>query len=253
MSNSSYFANFDTARLDFVVQAVGKGIDITRAELRKENPHDKSWFSIPLGGVAINFRKEIKPLEKYEMWTRILTWDRKWLYLVGHFVKPGTCRPKRYLLQPWKTSKLVEKTSGKEGEKKEPVIYASAVAKYCFKKNRLTIPPERILRAASVLPPKPEDQSSPSMNGTPNGTAGDSDAVAAIPAIEKAVEALASPDPEDVLLQALEPKASDEDVWDWQRVESERLRGLKIAGMYSGLDNLQGEFKDGDGTVLAMY
>ena len=30
-----------------------------------------------------------------------------------------------------------------------------------------------------------------------------------------------------------------------QRVESERLRGLKIAGMYSGLDNLQGEFKDG--------
>lgn len=248
-SNSSYFSNFDIARLNLIVQAVGKGIDITRNELLKENPKDKSWFNIPLGGVAINFRREIKPLEKFEIWTRVLAWDRKWLYIVGHFVKPGTCKPKRYLLQPWKNVRVVERASGEE--KNEPVIYACAIAKYCFKKNRLTIPPERVLRAASVLPPKPAGIDSISANTTPNGRGGDTDAVSSIPAVEKAAEVLSSSNAGDVLLSALEPKVVADDEWYWQHVEDERLRGLKIAEMYNGLDQLQDEFRSEEGTVLS--
>ena len=232
---------------------MGKGIDVTRNELLKENPKDKSWFNIPLGGVAINFRREIKPLEKFEIWTRILAWDRKWLYVVGHFVKPGTCKPRRYLLQPWKNARAVERTHEGEGTRKEPVIYACAIAKYCFKKNRLTIPPERVLRAASVLPPKPIGIDSASANSTPNGTGGDNDAVSAIPAVEKAADLLSSSNAGDVLLSALEPKVVDDDEWDWQRVEDERLRGLKIAEMYNGLDQLQEEFRCEDGTVLSQF
>ena len=244
-SNSTYFSDFDVGRLDLLVTLAGKGIDRTRKELSSES----GGFRIALGGVATNFRREIKPFQKFEVWTRILCWDRKWLYLVGHFVQPGSVRRKRWVLQPWKDGNTPDKADD-EGGKKEPTIFASAIAKYCCKKGRLTIPPERILTASELLPPKPAEHETPPVSETPDVQA-NGDAVAAVPELEKAAETLAGESAGEVLAASLTPKEGKE--WDWRRVESERLRGMKVAELYAGLDRLNDEFNGGEGWVLGQY
>ncbi|KAL9124871.1 MAG: hypothetical protein Q9217_005850 [Psora testacea] len=242
-------------------------MEVTKRELTKEMPLEKGGFTIALGGVASNFRREIKPLEKFEIWTRVLAWDRKWLYIVGHFVKSERVRPKTYLYQPWKktgyeqagNSGSVGDGNGTETEIERkaraahhhhPAIFASSIAKYVFKKGRLTIPPERVLRASQLLPPKPADHESPSVSETPvviesslEGASG-----AAISAAEKLTPDMAT----DNLAASLTPK-DGEDVWDWERVENERMRGMKVAELYRGLDALNEEFVGEGATVLGRY
>jgi hypothetical protein len=116
-----------------------------------------------LGGINFSFRREIRPYRKYEIWTRVLTWDDKWLYLVSHFVKPGTKMPERYEDQPWRTLKRVPKKtkSQKEGKEdsKQPSgvdvisgLYATAVSKYVFKQGRRTITPMLVFESAGLMP-----------------------------------------------------------------------------------------------------
>lgn len=152
-------------------------------------------------------------------WTRILCWDRKWLYVVQHFVKKGTVKKGKSLLQPW--GKMIgTKRSGKQKEKESgslesidhgtfgmdgpkvqphPAIFASMIAKYVFKKGRLTVPPARVLRASELLP-------------------------------------------------------NDSEMEEWGcEVENERLRGLKVAELYSKLDALSDEFSGDGAVVLGEY
>lgn len=48
-----------------------------------------SKFTLALGAVSCTVRPELLPYETYDMRTRILTWDEKWVYMVTHFVKQG--------------------------------------------------------------------------------------------------------------------------------------------------------------------
>jgi len=48
--------------------------------------------------MAFFFLNEIKPYEGYELWTRVLCWDEKWVYTVKHFVKMAAVRPEGYLM-----------------------------------------------------------------------------------------------------------------------------------------------------------
>jgi hypothetical protein len=106
-------------------------------------------FTVILGGTTCTWRKEIKPYARYELWTRILSWDEKWLYVVTHFVKPGVFHPHEYVMQPKrKTAEIREK----EDSDTLKSVYASSVARYVFKNNRRTIPPEEALRVCNLLP-----------------------------------------------------------------------------------------------------
>ena len=248
---------------------MGKGVDRTRRELEEEDKAlgiKKGGFGVRLGGVSANFRKEIKPFEKFEVWTRVLAWDKKWLYLVQHFVKPGV-RPSNYLLQPWRKSKSGRNrevarsnesgATGGEGDtgKEKPslansAIYASVIAKYVCKKGRLTIPPERVLRASELLPPKPERQeATPPISITPNTDSTSIDA-AAVSVAEKLTPAGA-----EAIVDASLTAAStvETEVWDWGRVEKERQRGMQIAEVYSRLDALNDEFLGDGAEVLGEF
>ena len=125
-----------------------------------------------LGAVSCSFKREIKPYKAYEVLGRLLCWDRKWMYIVSHFVRKGAVRPTGYLLQPWRRSQDRKDKNGKETEGSaektgpNPAIFASAISKYVFKKGRLTIPPERILQDSGLLPSKPEGDDAPSMDST---------------------------------------------------------------------------------------
>jgi hypothetical protein len=189
--------------------------------LDKEGNVVKGSFGIGLGAVFCSFRKEIAPLQKYEMWTRILSWDRKWLYLVTHFVVKGKVRPTKWDGKGMGPTRKVVKTdgSGQEDDFSKYVI-ATAVSKYVFKLGRFTVHPALVIDAAGMLPERPDG-----WMGGESGTG----------------------TPEDLgEMEELELEGE----WDWKRVEAERRRGLEYAEHFAALDATNSLFDGGkDGAV----
>ncbi|KAF5621342.1 uncharacterized protein FTJAE_11371 [Fusarium tjaetaba] len=141
-SNSTYFTDMDMSRGNFSLLLFGRAF----------NPiPGPTHFTMILGGTTCTWRKEIKPYARYELWTRVLSWDEKWLYVVTHFVKPGVFHPTEFVLQPKKRCKTAMGHDKTEDDMLKSV-YASSVARYVFKNNRRTIPPEEALRKCNLLP-----------------------------------------------------------------------------------------------------
>ncbi len=167
-SNSTYFSDIDVARVHLITTLFGNGIAKIRGGTTMNGlsgrPHSK--FSVALGAVTCTFRKELLPYETYDMWTRVLTWDDKWLYLVTHFVKRSSnIAPRRSSLYPDQNTRSSEKeveddvgamfktqtTDSTCGPAKAPIA-ASALSKMVFKNARITIRPQEMLEAANLLP-----------------------------------------------------------------------------------------------------
>ncbi|KAL8927876.1 MAG: hypothetical protein Q9172_001176 [Xanthocarpia lactea] len=278
-SNSTYFADFDIGRLHLLIRLCHSGIAKTGLDLwKKEGEKGPRQLGVMMGGVNMNFRKEIKPGQAFEMWTRLLTWDRKWFFTVTHFVRKNTVKPKGWLLQPWRNknrdksiqtqqqssrmrdAKGEDDTTGAERKALEktgphPAIFATGIAKYVFKRGRLTIPPELVLRNSGLLPPKPSDHETPPVSETPAmPIEGD-----ALPTAGAAMQNLTSKNAEALVDEALndpgigDQNAAGEDRWDWDRVERERLKGMKIAEAWTKTEML-GEMFDGEeGMALGKY
>ena len=242
-SNSTYFSDLDMARTELVTCLLRKGIRNAGARKLPELPLTKSgeyqasvdvpktapaadaWssqqsytrkptkalFAIALGAVSCHFKREIKPYQSYEIWTRILSWDRKWIYIVSHMVEPEAILPEQVALQPLKKSRASHSAYMSSGEQREhwkKAIFATSLAKYVVKRGRQTVPPELVLSSSDLLPPKPGEED--------NGNS-----------IKPLFGKLA--------------KAS----WTWQGVDRERERGLRLAehfGALDGPDGLHDEF-----------
>lgn len=195
------------------------------------------------------------------MWSRILCWDRKWIYVVTHFVKKGAVKPAGYTLQaPWsnpfasmfrrnkvigkgltRKETVVESANGAVLEPKvqNKAIFASAISKYVCKLGRLTVHPEVVFEASNLLPPKPggwNTMSGPTaldkaeaianghMNGHANGHTNDS-------------------------LHGF----ADSMEWDWKRVEAENARGMEFAQHFAALDRLDDAFTGPERPALGVY
>lgn len=117
-SNSSYFTELDIARAEYL----GVTFEKLFLEYKKAG---KSWPFVPVGLIQANFKKEIKPFQRYNIVTRALTWDRKWLFLVSKFI---TFDPK--------TNSEVE--------------CCTAITKYVLKEGRKTIPPQEGMKVAGL-------------------------------------------------------------------------------------------------------
>ena len=246
-SNSTYFSDFDVGRLELLVNLCSRGMAETSKELGKEGNRS---LNIVLAGVSCNFRREIKPFQGFEVWTRVLAWDQKWFYVIGHFVKKGAVKPKGYTLQPWRKTEESKHGKKEEIENTGPhsAIFATAIAKYVLKNGRRTIPPERVLRASELLPPKPADHETPPTSVTPN-LQGDS-----ITASATSVGASLTPDNAgEILAASLTADDSNLEEWTWEQVEKERQRGMKIAELYNSLDALNEEFTGDGRPVLGRY
>ncbi|XP_044717146.1 thioesterase-like superfamily domain-containing protein [Hirsutella rhossiliensis] len=141
-SNSTYFTDLDVSRSHLVSF-------LCRPGLRKlaHNPETKlildpatdkpvrGSMGIMLGAVHCSFRREIGIYRGYELWSRLLCWDRKWMYIVTHFVK-----------------KTAANGAAPSWESK---IYATALSKYVFKLGRLTVHPAVVLSESGLLPDRP--------------------------------------------------------------------------------------------------
>lgn len=243
-SNSTYFADLDMARTELVTCLLRKGIRNAGARRHPELPlgkdgeyqssgtihggsangqpiagpsgqqtkPTKAVFAIALGAVSCHFKKEIKPYEPYDIWTRILSWDRKWIYIMSHIVKPGAVPPEGFALQPWKSNTRQgippDKTCGEQREEWKNAIFATSLAKYVVKRGRQTVPPELVLNSSDLLPARPGEAES------------------------------------DNSARSLFGKTAKDD-WTWEGVELERQRGLRLAehfGALDGPDGLHDEF-----------
>jgi hypothetical protein len=230
-SNSTYFSDMDISRTHLFTALIRNGIrKNSRLYGAKKNAvagavgateGTRGKHMIALGGISCLFKKEILPYKKYEMWTRLLCWDRKWFYLVTHLVKPGVGQPESWTLQPWKKSKSNKDV---DLEKLKGAVYATAIAKYVIKRGRITVPPEQALIDADMVPMKPEGwvyQGQVPEEYEANG---------------------------DVLPKAVEAKD-----WNWDVIEAERLRGLKVAENFAAMDGMHDFFDGGKDGVLGEY
>lgn len=106
-------------------------------------------FGIALGAVSCSFKKELKPYETYELWTRILSWDSKWIFILTHFVRKDSVKPRRFSLYPEQNNNCAVDGNGKIPQDN---IVASALSRCVFKQGRKTVSPEFMLKASGLLP-----------------------------------------------------------------------------------------------------
>ncbi|GAB7366438.1 hypothetical protein MBLNU230_g8235t1 [Neophaeotheca triangularis] len=272
-SNSTYFADLDVSRAHAMGAIIRTGLQRLNSGDRVGLPAEaqqsgarpiplgqkEGSFVIALGGVACHFHKQIELGQAFEIWTRVLSWDRKWLYMVSHIVRKGTVKPEKYVLQPWRrggapVAKTRTEAEGKNEEDPSKYIFATSIARYVVKKGRLTINPEVILERSLLLPTRPEGVGMP-----PRAEGSPSHAEAPTPADTPANgEALTSP---ETVATELSSRLAGPDMaarvpegdaeWTWEDMEKERLRGLKFAQHFDGLAALQGEMKTGE--ALGRY
>ena len=115
-------------------------------------------FGLALGAVSCSFKRELKPYESYELWSRILSWDEKWVYIVTHFVRKGAVMPRKYSLYPQQNSgeeddmKRLDSTSSVDSMEGNEAVVATALSKCVFKQGRRTVSPALMLKQSGLLP-----------------------------------------------------------------------------------------------------
>ena len=224
-SNSTFFTDLDASRTKRVTSLVSPAFPTLSRELEKEGFRGR--FNVILGSVHTSFRREIKPYERYEVRSKILTWDRKWMVIISHFI--------------------VKRKGCEE-------VCAASISKYVMKKGRYTVSVERLLHQAGLVPVKPaekgesgpspgesavlvsrdgeKEQTPPSTdNETPSSGEGiTASSIALTEGLEK-VLSQTSPDTDRI-----EPQTSDGLGWTWEAVEAERVRGMALVETWLKLD-----------------
>lgn len=190
----------------------------TKCVLDKEGRVVKGGMGIGLGAVFCSFKKEVAPYQGYEMWTRVLAWDRKWVYLLTHFVVRGKVRP-----TGWDNGRFGPVREGK-AEDLEKYVIATAVSKYVFKVGRFTVHPSILMEQSGLLPERPDE----GWRGGPNEV-GDMDN------------------------DLGEIDASGEGEWGWKTAELQRRMGMEFAAQFAALDGTNGLFDGGEEGSLGRF
>ncbi|KAJ5641220.1 hypothetical protein N7490_005220 [Penicillium lividum] len=216
-SNSTYFMDVDASRSHLLSYLCYRGVSVVDQELVADGK--RGIMAAIIGSVTTSFKKEIRIFQQYKVWSRILTWDRKWLYIVTHFVQKGSVKQTDLITHKLSTGKTSERCtgagSGNSGDKLgRPVVFATSVSKYVFKKGRLTVAPERLLRASGLLGEIKETADLPAQYQDPR---------------PRSTEAMSK----------IKKNLGNFEIC--EVIEKERLRGMKYANAWAELDSLHKE------------
>ncbi|KAH7116361.1 capsule polysaccharide biosynthesis protein [Dactylonectria macrodidyma] len=225
-SNSTFFSDLDISRAHLISYLCRPALRHMAQNVRSRLVLDpktgapvKGSLGVLLGAVECSFKKEVAPYKAYEMWSNILCWDRKWLFIVTHFVPKGTTRPTEWLdpnfaqVKTWSHSDTADNWKTK--------IIATAISKYVFKIGRFTVHPALILADSGMLPERP--------GGWMSG--------------EKKVG--------DGLVCVNDVDLSVESEWDWRRIEAQRRKGMELACHLHALEEADELFDGGSRGALA--
>lgn len=229
-SNSTYFTDLDIARTHLVLHLLGRGMKSVREGktpiLDKEGKEVPGKLGTALGSVFCSWKKEIVPYKGYEIWSRILSWDRKWLVMVSYFVEKGKVLPTGFDMGSslGATGPVRRRTDVANNADFQKHVYATAVSRYVFKKGRFTVHPSILIEASGLLPDRPGEgwRGGESETGTP----------------------------ED--LSDVEVDLSNAE-WDWRAVESKRREGSVFADHFGALDGLHVQFDGGKADALGRF
>jgi hypothetical protein len=180
----------------------------------------KGNMGIMLGAAQCTFRREVAAYQPYEMWTRVLCWDRKWLFIVTHIMPPGAAKPTEWL-DP-RSKRLRTRGANDSAGGWERKIIATAVQKYVFKVGRFTVHPALLLEDCGLLP-------TDRPGGWTSGDAQLGDETADLGEVNLAVDG----------------------EWTWQRVEAQRRKGMEMADKLQLLDDAIELFDGGNQGALA--
>lgn len=174
--------------------------------------------------------------------------------MVTHFVRKDAIKPKSFSMYPRQKNK---NAGSRQVDNKEDAIIASALSKIVFKKGRLTVPPEVLLQASGLLPPRPADLAllQTEVYPVPSKRAMAQEIFdvgfrffESLDLVWEATRNMLTSEPEDASNQSRsgspDPTTTTTkgDQWTWDMVEQERLRGLELASKLGALDGLAGEF-----------
>ncbi|KAH1315441.1 hypothetical protein KXW65_009443 [Aspergillus fumigatus] len=187
-SNSTYFTDLDASRSYLLSALCYDGLVTVDRELAAEGK--KGMLAAIIGSVTTSFKKEIRIFQEYEK---------------------GSAKPTGYLIAKSTRLDLRRSTEESRCHSGQPVIFATSISKYVFKKGRLTIPPERILRASGLMGQDNKEEKREVLPNNVQGHTSDSGV------------------PEDI--------------------ESERLKGMKYAESWNQLDSLHEELLKQDELV----
>lgn len=226
-SNSTYFADLDSSRTHLVSYNCREGLARLSSNHKfkivldpKTGKPAKGSLGIMLGSVACSFKREIGAYRPYEMWSRILCWDRKWAYIVTHFVPKGVAKPTEWLDPGFTGCRVRRGTDASSGW--ESKIHATAISKYVFKLGRLTIHPAVVFEESGLLPERP--------GGWISGENQLGD--------------------ESVDLSGIDLEVDGE--MTWQRVEAMRRQGIETAQHLQDLEVLHSSFDGGSNGAIAF-
>ncbi len=243
-SNSTYFSDLDTSRTHLVMYLLGPGVAAlgrntqTRIVCSEREDGQRvpmpGSFGVGLGAVFCSFRKEIAPYQQFEMWSRILAWDRKWLYIVTHYVVKGKVKPASWDGQPLAAKQKAgaaakrQWTAEDEANLQKHVI-ATAVSKYVFKLDRFTVHPSYLIEASNMLPERPGE-------GWRGG----------------------GPDAVGNMADLVDDEAAGDDgdsskEWTWKDVERRRRQGMAFAERFAALDGAGDLFDGGRNGALGIF
>lgn len=233
-SNSTYFSDLDQSRGALVSRLLGAAM--RRKDGKEQGNKEQGRVNVILGSVHCSFHKEVRLYERYECRSRVLGWDRKWLVIGTWFVRAGG---------------------------KQEVLLASAVSKYVFKRGRLTVSPERALERAGWWPERGLEEGvgmeasgvlveggRTEAEGSPSPVKGG--VIAGVPDVavvevgERLERVVSGMRGKDVVAEAARTPEGGEGVWDWERIQQERARGMKLVEAWLALDgDLRGEYEYG--------
>ncbi|KAH8693934.1 hypothetical protein BGW36DRAFT_384000 [Talaromyces proteolyticus] len=145
-SNSTFFSDVDINRTQLMCSLFKHVISKSWLISKRNKP-----LLMALGGTSCIFKREIKPLQKFEIWSRVLAWDEKWVYVVSYFVRAGTK----------KKSKKSVSENGKAAEQPDDNgVLASCIARYVFKDGRITVKPKLALQDCGLIPEESDENNS---------------------------------------------------------------------------------------------
>lgn len=230
-SNSSYLTDLDISRSNLCNLLFGKALKMG------PGPMSGPYF-LALGGVACTFKREIMPYQQYQVCSRLLSWDEKWLYIVSHFFDTQSCPVQQGTRSAKRNSRNKEFTERKEQSRdyakpedlKKQTLFASAISRSVFKEGRITVPPEVALRSFGLLPRLSPDMCS--TNILNSETAAESKK--AIPGQE----------------QSACSGQVDRNLESWETI---RLRNLSIARLEDGWDQVHALFYSSDEMPITTY
>ncbi|PNP46854.1 hypothetical protein TGAMA5MH_01806 [Trichoderma gamsii] len=136
-SNSTFFTDLDISRIKLMGRIIAPAWPMDNMEIEykgrdgtNKKEKVKGRPALILGATHTSFKRELRPYASYNVESRILGWDSRWIYVGSWFLSKSTSKKK---------------------------VYATSLSKYIIKKGRITVRPEQFFVECGWIPAQEAD------------------------------------------------------------------------------------------------